>query len=275
MQKSSTHTALRERFNPEGSLLRRQQERMLTLLDILDGVCKKHNIPYWLSSGTLIGAARHGGFIPWDDDLDVEMLRKDYLRLLKILPGELPKGYVWQTNETDPGYFFNFGKLRETSSHLEEPNPYLLSSKYKGIYIDVFPIEHAPYPLAWVGGHLQGRIFKVFKDASLNEATKLIKAQQIFNFNKRCAFPILRFLAKWWPGGVLRHSFGTAYFKPRRINDIFPLSEMKFEGKKYPVPGHTDTVLQRIYGDYMKIPNLDSIKPHLTHLELFDPQDER
>ena len=75
---------LRKRFNPDGSLLRRQQLRMLELLEVIDVICRKHQIPYWLSSGTLIGAARHKGFIPWDDDLDIEMLRSDYLRLLKF-----------------------------------------------------------------------------------------------------------------------------------------------------------------------------------------------
>ena len=75
---------LRKRFNPDGSLLRRQQLRMLELLEVIDVICRKHQIPYWLSSGTLIGAARHKGFIPWDDDLDIEMLRSDYLRLLKV-----------------------------------------------------------------------------------------------------------------------------------------------------------------------------------------------
>ena len=81
---------LRIRFNPEGSLLRRQQMRMLEILLEVDKICKKHDIPYWLSSGTLIGAMRHDGFIPWDDDLDIEMLRKDYVRLMAVLPKELP-----------------------------------------------------------------------------------------------------------------------------------------------------------------------------------------
>ena len=81
---------LRKRFNPEGSMLRRQQMRMLEILLEVDRICKKHDIPYWLSSGTLIGAMRHDGFIPWDDDLDIEMLRSDYLRLMEVLPKELP-----------------------------------------------------------------------------------------------------------------------------------------------------------------------------------------
>ena len=78
--------ALRARFNPDGSLLRQQQQRMLELLIEVDRICKKHHITYWLSCGTLLGAARHKGFIPWDDDLDIEMLLPDYKRLLKVLP---------------------------------------------------------------------------------------------------------------------------------------------------------------------------------------------
>ena len=114
---------LRKRFNPDGSLLRRQQLRMLELLEVIDVICRKHQIPYWLSSGTLIGAARHKGFIPWDDDLDIEMLRSDYLRLLKVLPQELPDNLALQTNETDPNYIFIYGKLRDKDSHLEVDMP--------------------------------------------------------------------------------------------------------------------------------------------------------
>lgn len=76
---------LRERYNPDGSILRKQQLRMLEMLQYIDFVCKKHNIRYWLCSGTLLGAVRHGGFIPWDDDVDIEMLREDYKRLVRIL----------------------------------------------------------------------------------------------------------------------------------------------------------------------------------------------
>lgn len=68
-----SHISLRNRFNPDSLLLRKQQMRMLYLLTEVDRICKKHEIRYWLSSGTLIGAIRHNGFISWDDDLDIEM----------------------------------------------------------------------------------------------------------------------------------------------------------------------------------------------------------
>ena len=93
---------LRKRFNPEGSMLRRQQMRMLEILLEVDRICKKHDIPYWLSSGTLIGAMRHDGFIPWDDDLDIEMLRSDYLRLMEVLPKELPDWLARTTSTSTP-----------------------------------------------------------------------------------------------------------------------------------------------------------------------------
>ena len=77
MISQSVHNALRDKYSPYGSPLRRQQMRMLEILLEIDRICKRHGIQYWLSSGTLIGAARHGGFIPWDDDLDIEMMRED------------------------------------------------------------------------------------------------------------------------------------------------------------------------------------------------------
>ena len=88
---------LRKRFNPDGSLLRRQQLRMLELLEVIDVICRKHQIPYWLSSGTLIGAARHKGFIPWDDDLASKFSSENFIyivtsffRVCRVLPGKSP-----------------------------------------------------------------------------------------------------------------------------------------------------------------------------------------
>ena len=76
---------LRDIFNPEGSDLRKLQLRILEILKFVDSVCKTHGIQYWLSSGTCLGAVRHGGFIPWDDDVDIEMFEKDYIRFCKIM----------------------------------------------------------------------------------------------------------------------------------------------------------------------------------------------
>ena len=263
-------TNLKEIFNPEGSILRRQQLRMLELLKTIDRICKKHNIPYWLSSGTLIGAARHKGFIPWDDDLDIEMLRPDYLRLIKILPQELPENFVLQTNDTDSNYIFIYGKLRDKNSYLEETNAYDKIFKEKGIYIDIFPLEKIPYSLAWIGGHMQGQIYNQLNNKSLSKETILKRIKRIYWFNTKIGFPILRFFSKFSSTNELRHSFGTAFLKPRYMEDIFPLAEMEFEGKMFPVPHNTDAMLRKIYGDYMKLPDFKSIHPHYNKLVFYN-----
>ncbi len=135
------HEALRQRFNPEGSLLRRMQHRMTEMLVEIDKICRRHDLKYWLCSGTLLGCVRHGGYIPWDDDLDIEMLRVDYEKLLKILPEELPEHLKLQTPDTDSGYFFQFAKVRDTRSYMEETNDYDRIFQFKGIFIDIFPYE--------------------------------------------------------------------------------------------------------------------------------------
>ena len=75
---------LRAKYNPDGSLLRQMQERMLHLFVTIDDICQRHDIPYWLSGGSMLGAVRHEGFIPWDDDLDIEMFRPDRLSVLHL-----------------------------------------------------------------------------------------------------------------------------------------------------------------------------------------------
>lgn len=78
--------------------LRNVQLLYIELLRFVDNVCKKHNIDYWLEGGTLIGAVRHGGFIPWDDDIDLSIMRKDYEKLIKILPEEISKYEYFKEN---------------------------------------------------------------------------------------------------------------------------------------------------------------------------------
>lgn len=153
MNNSSLQQELRARFNPDGSLLRRHQLRMLEMLTYIDGVCVQHDIPYWLSSGTLLGAVRHGGFIPWDDDVDIELLRRDYKRLLRVLRTEKEGRYRLQTHSTDNGYFFPFAKLRDMHSVLRENDDIDLGFAYRGIYIDIFRWRSTstPFLKRWAG----------------------------------------------------------------------------------------------------------------------------
>ena len=134
-------------YNPEGSTLRRAQLRMLEILKVVDDICTKHGIQYTLDGGTLIGAVRHGGFIPWDDDIDINVTREDLAKLRKILPRELPSHLVYQDYFTDPYYPTLIAKVRERDSYMYE-EPCTDKLKEKGIFIDIIPIEEVPN-LAW------------------------------------------------------------------------------------------------------------------------------
>lgn len=111
---------LRQRYNPDGSSLRKAQLRMVEILKEVDKICRRHNIPYYLEGGTLLGAIRHHGFIPWDDDLDISVLKKDFPRLKKALQNELPENLIYQDRWTDFNCPIIFAKVRDKHSLFEE-----------------------------------------------------------------------------------------------------------------------------------------------------------
>ena len=96
--------------------LRSCQLKQLEILKIFDRICRKHNLRYWIDGGTLLGAVRHKGFIPWDDDLDVAMPSEDYKKLDQIIQSELPDHLFWQTPKTDPTMPYGCTKIRDLNS---------------------------------------------------------------------------------------------------------------------------------------------------------------
>ncbi len=260
---------LKERFNPDNSLLHRQQMIMLEMVVELDRICKKHNIPYFLYGGTLLGAIRHNGFIPWDDDLDVALLRKDYLRLMKVLPDELPSHIVLQTNDTDPNYFYFFAKLRDKRSLLEEECPYDQVFKERGVYIDIFPFDKMHLWTHLLSEPLQGHTFKIFRTAK-NRSWAMKRIRAITWVNKHITFPVLRFISRSTYGNTLTYDYGIPFHIVYDERDIFPLTTHNFEGVQLSVPGNSHHMLQTQYGDYMQLPDLNQIQGHVNKLEIYD-----
>ena len=257
---------LKARFNPEGSPLRRQQLVMLDMVKELDRICRKHGIPYFLYGGTLLGAIRHNGFIPWDDDLDVGLMRKDYQRLMKILPQELPPHIVLQTNDTDKNFFYFFAKLRDTRSFLDE-GAYDRCFKYRGIFIDIFPFDQLQLPLQRL--KLQSYAYTLYRNGNGSEKA-LRKIRTLTWFNRHISFPVLRCLSRLSGGKTLTYDFGIPFHIVYNKQDIFPLTTHDFEGIPLCVPGNSHHMLQSQFGDYMRLPNLDTIDHHVLNLQFHD-----
>ncbi len=265
MEENNIHT-----FNSEGTTLRKTQLRMLEILKEVDRVCKKHNIPYWLDSGTLIGAVRHQGFIPWDDDLDIQMLRPDFKRFIKIFPRECAQDFVLQTNKTDKNYMAPYAKVRDLNSCISENNNKLDTHyTYKGLYIDVFLLEPSVEKLAVLGRKFQVVVyyFSVFKTDTYKLKTCFANFVRwiVYNIVFRC----FRLFAKMIGSKHLYHTYGSGFLKYRIKEEIFPLTELDFEGEKFPAPHDYDAFLRRIYGDYMQLPDLNTVKNHINKVEFY------
>lgn len=251
---------LKEKFCPLGSDLQVLQEHLNMMLVHFDEICKKNNIRYWLSSGTCLGAVRHGGFIPWDDDVDVEMQWQDYKKFMKAFKED--DMYVVQSHLNDLYYTQPFPKLRLKNSYMQEGEVDKLY-KYRGLFLDIFVVEKVPLFVTEFCHVLCGSIrhlsFKIKKRNWLIDALFFILKSIVFSL-----ISVIRFSTSWIPNNVHRLALGTGYGKNVRPNgDIFPTIETEFEEHLYPVPGNVDIYLRRLYGDYMKIPR--EIHTHSLH----------
>lgn len=249
-----------DRYNPEGSALRRTQNDLFGMLKVLAGICDENGIRWWLSSGTLLGAARHQGFIPWDDDVDIVMLKEDYLRLEQILLEMDDEEYVLHSMKTDPDYTYVYGKFRRREGECESRDPRYPYYKWKGAFIDIFAIEKTCYPAA----QLSRFFYKV--GHKMTTPIRSIKVRKcltgMVNFvNFRILFPFFRFIGRINPDNQYHYTLGTGFARSTFYEeDIFPLKRMSFEGEMLPVPKDTDAYLTRVYGDWRRLPDEKAVK---------------
>lgn len=246
----------------------------LEILDEFVRICKKYNLQYFLMGGTLLGAVRHKGFIPWDDDIDVGLQRKDYEKFTEIVEQELDSKYMIDNKYTNPKYYLNFTKIRKKNTLFIQD----IQENYdgpKGIWIDIFPIDEAKNDktiLTPIQRACNNIIFRI-----LHYKTGIVPGK--FKFLKRfigkCIFiknrTLLDLLDKILSlqnknkDNKFIVSLVSGYGYKREMfykDEFFPLKQLEFEGKKYNVPGNYKKVLENMYGDYMKLP---PIEKRITH----------
>lgn len=261
--------------------LQQLHEIELEILLEFKRICEKHNLTYYLVAGTLLGAVRHKGFIPWDDDIDVAMPRKDYERFLKICQNELSSEYFLQTRKTDKQFFMYYAKLRRNGTFVKEESQKNCSF-HKGIFIDIFVMDYCPQ------NKLMGKIFfKIFSYLSL-PIMKKVGAEIVINSPFRsvkehivnlCSFLPLTILHGIREDYVLvaqsfcdktrfctlggRHGFPKESYKAEWLGKTATLF---FEGHQFSVPEKWETVLTNMYGDYMTLPK--DKEQHFSYFEV-------
>ena len=252
--------------------LRSLQLRQLEILQTIHQVCQKHHINYWLDGGTLLGAVRHHGFIPWDDDIDIAMTYDDLQKFIRIAPKELPEELFLQTMESDPTARMPIYKVRDRNSFLVEGADDFTTPYQKGIYVDIFPmIDYPSFSRSFIKRFAKGycRANAILLSQHYYSCRSFV---EFFYFSAKKIF----FLSIWKIGGwfkkkgelmsnTLNNSgYGIAHEK----KSIFPIGEIEFEGIKFNAPNNPDAYLTDLYKNYMELPPEDKRVSHAVFYQL-------
>lgn len=254
--------------------LKEIQGKLLEMAIFIDEICKKNNIEYYLAYDTCLGAIRHNGFIPWDDDYDIVMTYDNYQKFIKVM--ELQKSkYVIQTIYNDPEYNRQFAKVRNLeTTYIECGNEN--RNMIQGLYIDVFPLVGYP------NGKIKQLIFKINRALAMYPYSNMIN-NKFMNILVKIIY--LRTNSKkishFYEKKIVKYDtqktdlwmsvFGDDYEKNILNKEIYGKPILAdFNGHKFPVPQKSHEYLTITYGDYMKIPSKEKIESMQHHVYKMD-----
>ena len=235
------------------------------ILDVFHAVCMENGLRYSLAYGTLLGAVRHGGFIPWDDDLDVMMPREDYEKLIDIWAKKAPAGYLLETDRMSDDYVNNFSKIRKNHTTFLQYESERKGKHLKGIFIDVFPLDRrAPGKLSGCIQYFRFAINLLYNRGYQSGQRGMIGAVEkiLLGITPKRAYRRLSILegerSRAWNGNKQAELVSPCTIRDcRRFYpaDLFEnLETLEFRGKKYYAFRDFDRFLSIRYGDYMQLP---------------------
>ena len=256
----------------EKELLRKVQLTQLEIAKEIRRVCDENDIHYFLACGTFLGAVRHQGFIPWDDDMDIGMLRSDYEKFCRIAPQKLKPQYCLQTWYTEPNYSLPFGKvIKRGTVYLENKKTRRLQEN--GFYVDIFPYDFAPEDSVELDSYV-AKLLNIYRVKLMKsgyrpwmESDRIIwkkrigylyyQLQSLFSSQKELAKNYDALAVSIHNSSVIleQNAQSKPYCFPAGI--FFELAEYEFEGEKFRGVKDYDTYLKLFYGDYMQLPPED------------------
>lgn len=263
-------------------MLKKLHDCEVEILNEIVRVCEKYSLVYFLVGGTLLGAVRHKGFIPWDDDLDIAMPREDYNKFLEIAPKELQPDFALQYHKNEKNYWLPFAKVRRKNTIYQEELPFFVNEQ--GIWVDVFPLDYVKNKNLCLNAYLKSKSIRLFinklNDKEFNAKNWSFKFRLLFGLCKLFHIKnaqLMKIHDKIVPKkqkGDYIMNFGSQYgvekqFMPKEY--YFPAKKLEFEGKEYNVPNEYEKVLMQIYGaDYMQLPPVEKRINHKPKRISFD-----
>lgn len=269
-------------------VLRKLQLTELEILDVISCFCKERGISWFMDSGTCLGAVRHGGFIPWDDDIDIGMLREDYDVFCEAAARELPDGYSLHTPLNTNNYAPLFAKVYKDGTRFENEET-RASGMRMGIFVDVFPYDRL------LAAEDERR--RQIRNASISQKRSYLYHSKVINVPhsglaglvERGGCVALHYVERTFtrdPSKYIR-SYSASVSRaeddssalsceyaclswyrpiPFSYDELVPTKPVEFEGRSYPAPHMAEAYLARSYGDWQSIPPADKRHTHLPLL---------
>ena len=259
---------------------RRMQLVQIPLIQEVDRVCRKHDIRYTISCGTLLGAVRHKGYIPWDDDADITMLREDFEKFRKVAGEMDPDIAFYQDHYNDPEYLWEYPKVRRTGTTFVRVGQEHIKCK-TGVAIDIFPLDDVPNSVIgqifqdidcfFLRKILYARVGKVsskgiaklwYKFLSLFSVEHVYKRVEKYASKSSNSSPnrVRLLLFKSFGKLYTKHPLKERYSMPKEW--FLNRAEYDFEGLKFYGIEDYDAFLKYMYNDYMTLPPEDKRQPH-------------
>lgn len=256
---------IKERMENVEEKLRRLQLTELEILIKIDDFCKENNIMYSLYGGTLLGAVRHNGFIPWDDDLDICMLRRDYQKFVTLWKLKKPNGYILQNKDTDETFTQSFTKIRKDHTTFLQKED--IPVKYHtGIFVDIFPIDRIPNnSLSRIHFYIRSLFFQLYTREFVPQNSQVILKLGSTFFLKLSSKKHRQKIRNRLFEKIIKYNTNddfqlvgietVATIRQLLPSDLFEsIDYLSFEGKKFMCISKWDEYLKIKYGDYLKLP---------------------